>query len=65
MLRVIIGEQKSNFSGKFKLEPIITYHLWLTMKVLWKCCGPSISQILNIEIGFIPRKKKLILSIKF
>ena len=30
----IIDEQKSNFNGKFKLEPIITYHLRFIVKML-------------------------------
>ena len=27
LLQVVIGEQKSSFIGKFKLEPITIYHI--------------------------------------
>ena len=30
----IIDKQKSTFSGKFKLKPIITYHLRFIVKML-------------------------------
>ena len=33
-LMTIIDGQKSNFNDKFKLEPIITYHLRFIMKML-------------------------------
>ena len=29
---VVIGEQKSNFIGNFKLEPITIYSLWFVVK---------------------------------
>ena len=38
LLLVVINWQKSNLSCKFKFEPIIIYHLWFIMKILWKCC---------------------------
>ena len=48
LLLVIIDRQKSNFSNKFKLKLIITYHLRFVVKcflkkrfvvkVLWKYC---------------------------
>ena len=34
LLRVVIGEQKSNFIGKFKIELITIYLLCLVMNVL-------------------------------
>ena len=34
LLQVVIGGQKSNFIGKFRLEPITIYYLWFVMKVL-------------------------------
>ena len=36
LLQVVIGGQKSNFVGKFKLESITIYYQWFVMKVLWK-----------------------------
>ena len=36
MLLVVINEQSGNFSGKLKLELIITYHLKFVIKVLRK-----------------------------
>ena len=42
VIMAIMGGQKSILSGKFKLEPIITYYLWFFVKVLWKYCGYSI-----------------------
>ena len=50
-----INEQKSNFSDKFKLELITTYHLWFFVKVLWKYYRHSISllvanHLVTIEI---------------
>ena len=36
LLRVVISGKKSNFIGKFKLEPITIYCLWFVMKMLWK-----------------------------
>ena len=32
LLQVVIGEQKSNFNGKFKLELIIIYQIWFVVK---------------------------------
>ena len=29
--------KKSNFSVRFKLEPITVYHMKFVVKVLWKC----------------------------
>ena len=34
LLWVVIGEQKSNFIGKFKLEPTTIYLICFVMKVL-------------------------------
>ena len=34
LLQVVIGK-KSNFSDRFKLETIITYHLWFVVKLLF------------------------------
>ena len=31
---VITGKQKNNFNGKFKLEPVKTYHVGFVVKVL-------------------------------
>ena len=36
LLLAVIGEQKSNFSGGLKFEPIAIYHLWFIVKLLWK-----------------------------
>ena len=30
-----MGRQKSNLNCEFKLKPIITYHLWFVVKILW------------------------------
>ena len=38
LLLVVMNWQKSNLSCKFKFEPIIIYHLWFIMKILWKFC---------------------------
>ena len=38
LLLVVMNRQKSNLNCKFKFEPIITYHMWFVMKILWKCC---------------------------
>ena len=37
--QVIIGKQKNNYNGKFKIEPVKTYHLSFVVKMLQKCCG--------------------------
>ena len=34
LLLVVIGRQRNNLSCGFKLELIITYHLWFIMKIL-------------------------------
>ena len=34
ILLVVIGKQRNNLSYGFKLELIITYHLWFIMKIL-------------------------------
>ena len=34
LLLVVIGRQRNNLSYGFKLELIITYHLWFIMKIL-------------------------------
>ena len=34
LLLVVIGKQRNNLSYGFKLELIITYHLWFIMKIL-------------------------------
>jgi len=34
LLLIVIGEQKSNISGRIKLEPITTYHLGFVVKML-------------------------------
>ena len=36
LLLVIMNEQKSNLSCKFKLEPITTYYLWFAVKMLYR-----------------------------
>ena len=45
LLQVVIGGQKNSFIGKFKLEPIIIYHLGfdLLRKYCEKYCGCSAS----------------------
>ena len=40
----VINGKKINFNGKFKLEPIKTYHLNFVVKMLQKYCGYSTSQ---------------------
>ena len=35
LLLVVMGGQKNNLSYEFKLESIITYHLWFVVKMLW------------------------------
>ena len=37
--QVVIGKQKNNFNGKFKIEPVKTYYLSFVVKMLQKCCG--------------------------
>ena len=32
LLHIVIGEQKSNFNGRFKLELIIIYQIWFVVK---------------------------------
>ena len=34
LLLVVMSGPKSNLSCKFKFEPIITYHMWLVVKIL-------------------------------
>ena len=46
---IVIGGQKSNFSGRIKLEPITTCHLDFVMKMLLKCCRRSTHQKLFKE----------------
>ena len=38
---------ENNLSGKFKLEPVKTYHLGFVVKVLQKCFEHSTSQKLT------------------
>ena len=38
---ILLVEQKSYFSGRFKLEPIKNSHIWFVVKVLRKYCERS------------------------
>ena len=44
MLLVVIGEQKSDLCGKFKLELVKIAHLGFVVKVLQKCCERNTSK---------------------
>ena len=35
LLLVTMGGQKSNLNCELKFEPIITYHMWFIVKILW------------------------------
>ena len=35
LLLVTMDAQKSNLICELKFEPIITYHMWFIMKMLW------------------------------
>ena len=59
LLLVVMDEQKSNLSCRFKLEPITINHLWFVMKMLWKRCRHSSSHLKPIYLIIKKINKKI------
>ena len=58
--QVVTGKQKNNFNGKFKIEPVKTYHLGFIVKMLQKYCGPLLKNCPNKQISLKSQIKRLI-----
>ena len=63
MLLVVIGEQKSDLCGKFKLELVKIAHLGFVVKVSQKCCERNTSKKLPKQIQFSPKAQIKCLSV--
>ena len=48
---LFLMDKKNNFNGKFKIEPVKTYHLGFVVKVLQKYCGPLLKNCPNKQIS--------------
>ena len=63
LLPVVIGGQKSDFCGRFKLELVKTTHLRYVIKMLKKYYEHSTSKKLSKQIQFSPKAQIKCLSV--